>query len=142
MNKGLRLVEKVNNKMHIAVIEDFASVRDAISTLLASCGYTVDGYASSEEFLRSEAAGDIDCLLLDIGLPGISGLDLQRRLACTGCPPVVFMTGQEDRDGSLRASALSAGGLGFLRKPFEAEELLDAVRCALDQPTVRPTRPG
>jgi FixJ family two-component response regulator len=126
----------VARKKQIAIVDDYASVRDAITSLLQSAGYAAEGFASAEEFLLLDNVEDFDCLVLDIGLPGMNGLELKRRLAATRCPPVVFVTGKEDRDGRWRASALTTEALAFLSKPFDAEELLHAVRCALSQRAV------
>ena len=127
----------MDNRALIAVVDDHASVRDAASALLVSAGYAVEGFASAEAFLRLGNVANVDCLVLDIGLPGLSGLALQRRLAKTWCPPTIFITGQEDSGGELRRLAQEARAIAFLRKPFDAKDLLHAIRRALREPPVR-----
>ena len=130
----------MDNDKLVVIVDDYAPLREAVESLLASDGYTVVAFACAKELLRADDIDAIDCLVLDMDLPGMSGLDLQRWLATTDGPPVIFLTGCEDHDGRVRQSALDAGGLYFVRKPFEAEELLHAVRCAVSQPkTTRST---
>jgi FixJ family two-component response regulator len=113
----------------VVVIDDDESVRKALRRLLRSAGMAVTTYASAEEFL---AAGDsaADCLLLDVRLPGMSGLDLQRLLAESGRDlAVVVMTAHEDQN--VRRTALAAGAVDFILKPFDRDRLLDAVGRAV-----------
>jgi FixJ family two-component response regulator len=119
----------MDNRNFVVVVDDEPCVRDGVANLLAAAGYRVETFSSAEELLRAGIAG-ARCLILDVGLPGMSGLELHRQLAMTGCPPVIFITARDDSDGRLRASALHAGALGFLRKPFDPQELVDAVRTA------------
>jgi FixJ family two-component response regulator len=114
-------------------VDDEASLREATENLLKSVGYRSRSFPSAEAFLRSEARDEAGCLVLDVRLPGMSGLELQRHLAEAGDrTPIVFITAQEDGDGQMQARASRSGALAFLRKPFSGEDLLDAVRSALE----------
>jgi FixJ family two-component response regulator len=117
------------DKNFVAVVEDHPAVRRAVQRLLESAGYTVKVFASAEELLR-HGVGGVGCLVLDISLPGMSGLELQRQLAMTSCPPVIFITALEDSDGHLRALAHKSGAVAFLRKPLDEQELLEGVKRA------------
>jgi FixJ family two-component response regulator len=116
----------VDKKKHVIVVDDHPAVRAAIANLLASAGYAVATYSSAEELLSGQLDG-AGCLILDLGLPRMNGFDLQASLASRRCPPVIFVTSEEDPHGELRARALKAGALEFLRKPFGADELLNAI---------------
>src|SRR5207302_3974122 len=112
------------------LIDDDESVRKALGRLLRSAGMTVLGFATAEEFLQTAPPPAPDCLILDVHLPGLSGLELQKRLAAEGCDvPVVFITAFAD--DTAREQALRAGALAFLQKPFEEQLLLDAVNQAV-----------
>ena len=114
----------------IALIDDDESVRRALGRLLRSAGLEVEAYASAEEYLGSRGPSTPDCLVLDVRMTGMSGLELQRQLASSGrCVPVVFITAHEDEQA--RRVALGAGAVDFLRKPFDDRILLDAVAKAL-----------
>ena len=113
----------------ISVIDDDESVRNAVRSLLRSLGYRVAVFASGEDFMGSEHLDDTACLIIDVRMPGMSGLDLQRRLlAASRRIPIIFITGLDDDDA--RRQALDAGALAFLRKPFREQTLMDAVRSA------------
>jgi FixJ family two-component response regulator len=115
----------------IAIVDDEVALREATESLIRSAGYPAKGFGSAEEFLRSESRKVIGCLILDIGLPGMSGLELQVHLAGGGNSiPIVFVTAQHDDDGAMRARAMSQGALAFLSKPFGDEDLIRAVRLA------------
>jgi FixJ family two-component response regulator len=115
----------------IGVVDDDDAIRDALSSLLRSAGYACAGYASAEAFLSSGRIGEIDCMVLDIQMPGLSGLDLQSRLRQTNCPiPIIFVTGRPDY--YLRKRALDQGAVALLDKPFKDDDLLGAIRTALD----------
>jgi FixJ family two-component response regulator len=106
------------------------SVVEATVSLLESVGYTTRGFRSAEDFLASPQLRGTACLILDVRMPGMQGLELQRRLAVVrDHPPIVFITGHGDHDVS--AEALRNGAVALLRKPFSQESLLDAVRSAL-----------
>ena len=124
------------SKMHIAIVEDDALVRESLCDCVESAGYSVEGFASAEDFLASnsgESAAclvvDIACLILDIQLPGVTGLELQQRLGDTARPPIVFVTATATE--ANRESALKLGAKGFLSKPVRCQELLNAVRAAI-----------
>ena len=116
----------------ISVIDDDASVRRAVSRLIRSASFDVSTYESAEEFMADESAPGSDCLILDLHLPGIDGLQLQSELASKGSEcPIVFITAFDDE--SARTQALEAGASDFLRKPIDSERLIDAVQAALRQ---------
>jgi FixJ family two-component response regulator len=113
----------------VCVIDDDPSVRKALGRLLKAAGFRVAVFAAAEEFLAQPPPAPPDCLVLDVLMPGLSGLDLQRSLAERNAPvPIVFITGHGDVPTSVRA--MKAGARDFLPKPFRAEELLEAVRQA------------
>jgi FixJ family two-component response regulator len=114
----------------ISVVDDDESIREATKTLLRSAGYSVGTFVSAEHFLDSGALGETECLILDVRMPGMSGLDLQRRLKSSeSAVPVIFITAHDDN--ANRRQALDAGAVDFFGKPFEAAALVDAVRTAL-----------
>jgi FixJ family two-component response regulator len=118
--------------LYIAIVDDEPSLREAIKGLLGSAGFRALTFASAEEFLNSTERDQIAFLILDIRLPGMSGLDLQRHLAATGYDvPVAFVTSHDDRDGRVRAQALEAGAVALLPKPFSGEQLLTVVKSAV-----------
>jgi FixJ family two-component response regulator len=114
----------------VAVVEDDPSMRRSIERLLNAHGYKTEGYASAETFLGRDAVGDIGCLVLDIHLGNMSGIELRRRLrdAHLGLP-VIFITAVDDE--ALEAEAVEAGCLAYLHKPFAARLLLSAVHEAM-----------
>jgi FixJ family two-component response regulator len=115
----------------IAVVDDDESVRTAIEGLLKSVGLTPRLYASAEEFLASGLQSETACLITDIRMPGMSGLELQARLAAEGCSvPIIFVTAYAD--ARTRMQAMRAGPVEFLGKPFNDEVLLESVRAALE----------
>ncbi len=118
----------------ITIVDDDSLVRRAVLRLVKSVGLEVDGFPSAEEFLQASSLRDPDCLILDIGLPGMSGLELQRCLIETRrTPPIIFVTARDETE--VRAQALQAGAFAFLGKPFSDEVLLRAIRSIL-QPHV------
>ena len=120
----------MHGKPRIAVVDDDESVRQGLANLISSVGYEAELYASAEEFLASPEAGGAACLVLDLRMPGMSGLELQRRLAAhSGGPPVIIITAHGDDEA--RAEALAAGAVAFLNKPFKEETLLGAISSAL-----------
>jgi FixJ family two-component response regulator len=115
----------------ISVVDDDVSVRRALGNLISSVGYQVELFASAEEFLNSGHLHDTDCLILDVRMPGMSGLGLQQRLAATNyLIPIIFITAHAS-DEEARRRALEAGALDFLLKPFSEESLLNSVRAAI-----------
>jgi FixJ family two-component response regulator len=120
----------MHGKPRIAVVDDDESVRQGLANLISSVGYEAELYASAEEFLASSEAGGAACLVLDLRMPGMSGLELQRRLAAhSGGPPVIIITAHGDDEA--RAEALAAGAVAFLNKPFKEETLFGAISSAL-----------
>jgi FixJ family two-component response regulator len=115
----------------VAVIEDDESYRLAVRRLLKSAGFSTKAYASAEDFLNSGQQHDTGCLIADIRMPGMSGLDLQSKLNSDHCPiPTIFITAHGDE--KMRLQAMRAGAVKFLAKPFDGESLLEAVRVALE----------
>jgi FixJ family two-component response regulator len=113
----------------VAVVDDEAALREATESLLRSAGYAARGFSSAEEFLQSRYRDDAGCVVLDIGLPGISGIELQKRLS--GSVHIVFVSGADDGDGRMQAQALRSGAIAFLRKPFSDCDLLRAIDASL-----------
>jgi FixJ family two-component response regulator len=116
----------------VAVVDDDASLRRSVRNLLTSAGFTVQAFASAEEFLESPQRTDTGCLVLDLRMAGMNGFDLLQHLRATGSLiPVVILTAHGD--DNVRGRALQAGAAAFLGKPFRSEALLDAIRNALDR---------
>ena len=114
----------------VFVIDDDPSVREAVDGLLRSVGLKVVAFDSTQAFLRSSRPDVPSCLVLDVRLPGVSGLDFQRELAKSSAPlPIVFITGHGDIPMSVQA--IKAGAIEFLTKPFRDQELLDAVQAGI-----------
>jgi FixJ family two-component response regulator len=115
----------------VYVIDDDPSVREALADLLASVGLDVRSFGSTQEFLRSGIADAPGCLVLDIRMPGQSGLDFQRQMVGLGIRlPVIFVTGHGDIAMTVRA--MKNGAIDFLTKPFNDQELLDAIQQGID----------
>jgi FixJ family two-component response regulator len=115
----------------VFVVDDDPSVREAIQSLIRSVGLHVDAFASAQDFLRSKRPDVPGCLVLDIRLPGFSGLQLQRKLADADIRiPIVFMTGHGDIPMTVKA--MKAGAVEFLTKPFRDQDLLDAIQQAIE----------
>jgi FixJ family two-component response regulator len=115
----------------ICIIEDDESVRRALRRLVKSVGYNVEDFATAEEFLQSCGQTQPNCLILDVHLPGLSGLDLQRLLRAEG-RPISFVVITAYGDEKMREQALQDGATAFLPKPFEELSLLEAVDRALN----------
>jgi FixJ family two-component response regulator len=114
----------------IAVVDDDDSVRESLRGLIRSVGLAVAVFASAEEFLSSDDLRNTDCLILDVRMPGMNGLDLQRQLGATDYQiPVVFVTAHGDEEARQRA--LNGGAVDYLLKPFSEEALLNAIDAAL-----------
>jgi FixJ family two-component response regulator len=113
----------------VFVVDDDYRVREALSSLIESVGLRVTAYGSAAEFLEAEKPDAPACLVLDLQLPGSSGLELQRELADGSGPPIIFITGHGDIPTSVRA--MKAGAVEFLPKPFGDQELLAAIDAAL-----------
>ncbi|MDB6086519.1 MAG: DNA-binding response regulator [Gammaproteobacteria bacterium] len=116
----------------VFVVDDDLSIRDALSTLIRSVGIEVRGFASAAEFLAAALPEVPTCLVLDVRLPGISGLDLQRELARAGVHiPIIFISGHGDIPMTVRA--MKAGAVEFLLKPVREQDLLDAIAQAIEK---------
>ena len=116
----------------VYVIDDDPSMRAALEDLVGSVGLQVRAFASPQEFLESKPSDSPGCLVLDIRLPGMSGLSFQKELARAGLPlPVIFITGHGDIPMSVRA--MKAGAVDFLTKPFHDQDLLDAIHAAIER---------
>jgi len=114
----------------VAIIEDDESYRLAVRRLLKSAGFSVQSFASAEDFLDSGEQRETGCLIADIRMPGMSGLDLQSKLNSDQCPiPTIFITAHGDE--KMRLQAMRGGAVKFLAKPFDGEVLIEAVRVAL-----------
>jgi FixJ family two-component response regulator len=114
----------------IAIVDDDEDVRTAVHAVLKSAGLLPLSFASAEEFLGSGQCSETACLVSDIQMPGMNGLDLQARLTEDGCKiPIIFITAYGDTRTRMRA--MNAGALDFLEKPFDDNVLLDRIRTAL-----------
>jgi len=116
----------------IAVVDDDASVRNGLERLIRSFGWQAETFASAQEFLDHPRTEAPSCLVLDLQLPGLSGLDLQKRMADAGLEtPIVFLTGHGDIPASVKA--MKAGAVEFLTKPVDEEDLLTAIQEAIER---------
>ena len=116
----------------VFVVDDDPSVREAIKSLMGSVALAVETFASAQEFLRSKRPDVPSCLVLDVRMRGLSGLDLQAEMAKSNLQiPIIFITGHGDIAMSVRA--MKAGAVEFLTKPFHDQDLLDAIQQALDR---------
>src|ERR1700720_2348768 len=124
------MVNEKKAKM-VAVVEDDESYRAALERLLKSAGFQVRSFASAEDFLSSGLQHETGCLITDIRMPGMSGLDLQAKLNADHCPiPTIFITAHGDED--MRLQAMRGGAVKFMVKPFDCAILLESVRAALE----------
>jgi RNA polymerase sigma factor (sigma-70 family) len=120
----------------VFVVDDDPSVRSSLKFLLSTVGLQVESFDSADMFLRKTLPDAPSCLVLDVRLPGLSGLDFQRELATRKIHiPIVFLTGQGDIPRSVRA--IKAGAVEFLTKPFRDQDLLDAVRIGIERDSAR-----
>ena len=128
MNKS---AESLHDERPIVfVLDDDESVREGLSSLFRSVGLRMETFASAADFLRQKPPAEPSCLVLDVNLPGLSGMELQRELAATGRSiPIIFITGHGDIPMTVRA--MKAGAVEFLTKPFREQELLDSIDQAL-----------
>ena len=116
----------------VFVVDDDEPMRKSLQNLIGSVGLRVEAFASAPEFLRSKLTDVPGCLVLDVRLPGLSGLDLQKRMVEAGIEiPIIFITGHGDIPMTVRA--MKAGAVEFLTKPFRDQDLLDAIQQALDR---------
>jgi RNA polymerase sigma factor (sigma-70 family) len=120
----------------VFVVDDDPSVRSSLKLLLSTVGLRVEGFDSAEAFLQKKLPDVPTCLVLDVRLPGLSGLDFQRKLAARNvCIPTIFITGHGDIPMSVRA--MKAGAVEFLTKPFRDQDLLDAINIGLERDRAR-----
>jgi len=115
----------------ISIVDDDDSLRNSLNNLIRSVGFGVQGFSSAEAFLKSYQRQDTACLILDVRMPVMGGLELQRQLGADNCRiPIIFITAHGD--DHARARALAAGAVAFLDKPFREEALLTAIDSALN----------
>jgi FixJ family two-component response regulator len=120
------------NNPVVYVVDDDPSIRDALDSLIRSVGFRAQTFASAQDFLKSTRPDAPGCLVLDVRLPGLSGLDLQRELARVDIRiPIIFITGHGDIPMSV--GAMKAGAVEFLTKPFRDQDLLDAIQAAVER---------
>ena len=120
----------VAGRAMISIVDDDKSIREAAKTLVRSLGYSAATFASAEEFLESGQLDKTACLITDVQMPGMSGVDLQNHLIAKGdCTPVIFVTAFPE--SGLRERALRAGAIGFLSKPFREDSLIACLHKAL-----------
>src|SRR6185503_986088 len=116
----------------ISIVDDDDSVRQALKSLIDSVGFRAEVFGSGEEYLNSPYVYETDCLIADVRMPGMSGLELQDRLnAAHSSIPLVFISAHDDREA--RARGLRAGAVDFLQKPFSEDSLLGAITACLDK---------
>lgn len=117
----------------IAVVDDDPSMREALQGLIGSFGFATVSFDSAKALLASQAVDELACLVMDIQMPGMSGLELQSELnAVDRSPPLIFVTSFPD--DNVRARALASGAIGFLPKPVDRDELIGHIKTALDLP--------
>jgi FixJ family two-component response regulator len=130
-----------NNQFIVMIVDDDESIRKAARRLIKSYGFPVETFASADHFLASGRLSETACLVLDVQMPGLNGLELQSRLIAEGHQvPIIFITAFNDENA--RAQALTAGALGYLVKPFEETELLSAINVALQRQEIGRQSPG
>ena len=128
--------KRANAKPVVFVIDDDSDVREGLRALLESVSLDCETFSSTSDFLQHKRPEAVSCLVLDVRLPGLSGLDFQRELASAGIGiPIIFLTGHGDIPMSVRA--IKAGAVEFLTKPVREQDLLDAVRTALERDRAR-----
>lgn len=116
----------------ISIVDDDDSLRRSLGNLLRSLGFRVQEFASAQAFIGAQNARETACLILDVRMPGMTGLDLQRHIAASGWRvPIVFITSHADDDARTRA--LAVGAVAFLSKPFREKEIFDAINAALSR---------
>lgn len=117
----------------VAVVDDEPSVLTGLKRILNASGFAAEVFTSAEEFLTRSFAGEVRCLIVDINLGGMSGIELRRRLAAAGsCIPVIFITARDDE--TTRREAMNAGCAAYLGKPFSGGVLIDAIARAVGPP--------
>ena len=130
-----------SNQFIVMIVDDDESIRRAARRLIKSYGFPVETFASAEDFLSSGRLHETACLVLDVQMSGLNGLELQSRLITDGHQvPIIFITACNDENA--RAQALKAGALGYLVKPFEEADLLTAINVALRRQEIGRQSPG
>ena len=130
-----------SNQFIVMIVDDDESIRRAARRLIKSYGFPVETFASAEDFLSSGRLHETACLVLDVQMSGLNGLELQSRLITDGHQvPIIFITAFNDENA--RAQALKAGALGYLVKPFEEADLLTAINVALRRQEIGRQSPG
>jgi FixJ family two-component response regulator len=124
-------LNKSKNDALIAIVDDDASVCEALESLLKSIGFQAASFTSARSFLDSPQFPNVSCVVLDVSMPNMDGLELQRHLASTNPIPIIFITAH--RDEKTRERALRAGAISFLNKPFSDEALIASLHTALDK---------
>jgi len=121
--------EEKNNQALIAIVDDDQSFREALESLLRLIGFRTAIFASARNFLDSPQLPNVSCAILDVSMPGMDGLELQRHLVATHPIPIIFIT--DLRDANTREQAVRAGAINVLNKPVSEETLIDALNSAL-----------
>ncbi len=124
----MKELNKSKNDALIAIVDDDASVCEALESLLKSIGFRTASFTSARSFLNFPQFPNVSCVILDVSMPEMNGLDLHRHLVASHPIPTIFITA---RDGKTREQALRAGAVGFLTKPFSDEALIDSLHAAL-----------
>ncbi len=124
-------LNKSKNGALIAIVDDDTSVCEALESLLKSIGFQAASFTSARSFLDSPQFPNVSCVVLDVSMPNMDGLELQRHLASTNPIPIIFITAH--RDEKTRERALRAGAISFLNKPFSDEALIASLHTALDK---------
>jgi FixJ family two-component response regulator len=128
------------NKSLIAIVDDDASMREAMMSLMRALGFLVETFPCAEDFLKSDGLQRTSCLIADVRMPGMSGLELYRRLVASGKPiPTVLITAHSNDE--VRERALKAGIVCYLTKPLDEDDLLGCIRSALDQSKTEGKKP-
>lgn len=127
----MKEINKNKNDALIAIVDDEESVCEALESLLKSIGFRTASFTSARSFLDSPELPNVSCVVLDVSMPNMDGLELQRQLASTNPIPIIFITAH--RDEKTRERALRAGAISFLNKPFSDEALIDSLQSALDE---------
>jgi|SRR5580692_11576505 FixJ family two-component response regulator len=123
-------IKKLQHTPVISIVDDDESIREATRSLVRSLGYDAATFCSAEEFLSSGKINRTTCLITDVNMPGLSGVELQDRLIADGhCLPVIFITAFPD--ARLRIKALKAGAVGYLNKPFSEDRLIEYLNTAI-----------
>jgi FixJ family two-component response regulator len=120
-----------NNQALIAIVDDDQSFRQALARLLTLIGFRTATFASARNFLDSPQFPSVSCAVLDVSIPGMDGLELQRHLVATHPIPIIFIT--DLRDAKTREQAIRAGAISFLNKPVSVEALIESLHAALDK---------